>query len=136
MMTKRIQVGSRGIGPTASSAPRLSSALRAPHLCRCVEHAADPILQSVCNAVRYGPSLPRGLNGRRSEVKEEPAGRGTRAAAHGQLARLANDCTQSLAGKRNQPYIACAPQCREFWNSQKEKLWGFFTISLVFRLSA
>ena len=45
-MTARIPVEwCGGIRPTAHSAPRLSSALRAPPLCRCAERTADLILR-------------------------------------------------------------------------------------------
>ena len=45
VITTRIPVAWCGTRPTAHSAPRLSSALRAPPLCRCAERTADLILR-------------------------------------------------------------------------------------------
>ena len=97
----RIPAAWCGIRPTAHSAPRLSSALRAPPLCRCAERTAVPILRLGWSAARQTFPPPRGTVECRGEVKEEPAGRGTRVAALGRSSRLANHGGVAPAGSPN-----------------------------------
>ncbi len=96
IMSNQMPAAQCGIRPTARSAPRLSSALRAPPLCRCAERTADLVWQRGWSAVCQTRPPLRGPISCRGEVKEEAVGRGTRAAATGRPSRLASSGPWSL----------------------------------------
>ena len=68
---------------------------------RCTERTTDLILPHGWSSVHQTRPPPKGTVECRGEVKEEPAGRGTRVAALGRSSRLANHGGVAPAGSPN-----------------------------------